>query len=87
MKAEFSIKFGDEKKARRALKILSSANAKARDEEETGRAALKLEAEKEELHATVTAADFAALRARCTSFLRDVKIVLDAQNALQTKNS
>lgn len=94
MKAEFSISFADELRASNALKVLLAsarpAKQKAKDDEEAEeagaeRAEIAYSQKGATINAVVTARDFTALRARSTSFLRDVRVIVDAQAVASSK--
>lgn len=71
LKAELEIDFATEKLAKKALKIITA-------KEFSDKASLSLSTRGSVLKARIEGKGFAALRARTTSFLRDVKVVFDA---------
>lgn len=71
MKAEFEIDFATPALAKKALETIEA-------KEFSDKARVLLSASGSVLKARIEGKGFAALRARTTSFLRDVKIVFDA---------
>lgn len=71
MNASFEVGFPSEEDAGKALKILGKSS-------EGPRASVKVMQRGSSLEVTIKADSFAALRARSTSLLRDLKIVMDS---------
>lgn len=71
MKAELEIEFASASHARKALKAIKT-------KEFSDKASVSLRVSGSSLKAKISGKGFPALRARTTSFLRDLKVVLDA---------
>ncbi|MBI4406691.1 hypothetical protein HY571_02140 [Candidatus Micrarchaeota archaeon] len=72
MKAIIEVAFKSEKEAKQAMSIL-----KASKTDEPTRASVSVKTKGEKLVVTVTAKDYAALRALTTTLLRDLRVVID----------
>ncbi|MFH0922536.1 MAG: KEOPS complex subunit Pcc1 [Candidatus Micrarchaeota archaeon] len=71
MNALFEVSFASEQLARTAKGVLTFA-------EISDKSSMELNVEKNVLKARIEAKNFASLRARSVSFLRDVKVFLDS---------
>ena len=75
MKSELLIPFASPAQAAMAVKAVAS------DGFESARAQVQCTASGSSFKAVVTASDFAALRARTTSLLRDLRVFIDSEKA------
>lgn len=73
--ATLTVAFGSPEEAKTAKSCLDA-------EDVSERASASVAANKNLLTANITAADFTALRARTTSILRDLRVVVDSQKTL-----
>ncbi|MCX6768029.1 MAG: hypothetical protein NTY90_04875 [Candidatus Micrarchaeota archaeon] len=78
MKAYLEIGFSSPGQAKAALKAFEAGGGSEGDAGGAGMASVRAGVEKNALRVDVAAAEFAALRARTTSALRDLKVIIDA---------
>ena len=78
MNAWFEVSFASEELARKAKSVLTFA-------EISEKSTMELKVEKNVLKAKIEAKNFASLRARSVSFLRDVKVFLDSVELVEKR--
>lgn len=78
MKCSFEIPFNTAKSAKDALKVLTETESVLSD-----RSSAKFTLKGTSVLIDVSASDFTALRAKCTTLLRDLKVIIDTNDILQ----
>lgn len=78
MKCNFEIPFSSEKSAKNALKVLTETESILSD-----RSKAQFTVKGKIVHIIVEAGDFTALRAKCTTLLRDLKVIIDTNTIIE----